>query len=127
MTWANRSTNASTSSGSRHNRRVRGGGTWGEQAGRLQRHQQMRYSRQRGGGTWSDRLRRLDRDRRRSERGGRKLQRRTARRKYGRTVAVGAVVLSAMLLMIPGTRGTGLMILVLAGLVLYVIARRKRA
>jgi hypothetical protein len=37
------------------------------------------------------------------------------------------VILSAMLLLIPGTRGTGLVILLVTGLVLYVITRRKRA
>jgi hypothetical protein len=102
MMWANRSTNGSTSSGSRNNPPVRGG-------------------------TWTDKGRRLERERRRSERAERKLQRRTARRTFGRAVAAGAVILSAMLLMIPGTRGTGLVILLLTGLVLYVITRRKRA
>jgi hypothetical protein len=42
-------------------------------------------------------------------------------------VTTGAVILAAILLMIPGTRGAGLLILLLTGLVLYVIARRKRA
>jgi hypothetical protein len=69
----------------------------------------------------------LDRYRRRAERAERKLQRRAARRAYGRAVTVGAVISAAILLMIPGTRGTGLMILLLTGLVLYVIAGRKRA
>jgi hypothetical protein len=100
--WANRSTNGSTSSGSRNNPPARGG-------------------------TWTDRGRRLERERRRSERAQRKLQRRTARRTFGRAVAAGAVILSAMLLLIPGTRGTGLVILLVTGLVLYVITRRKRA
>jgi hypothetical protein len=68
---------------------------------------------------------RLERERCRSERDERKLQRRTARRHYGMAVAVGTVILSAMLLMIPGTRGTGRMILVLAGLVLYVMAQAQ--
>jgi hypothetical protein len=78
MTWAARSTNRSTSSGGRNDRR---------------------------------------------ERDQRRLQRRAARRKFVAAVAVGALIL----LMFPGTRGVGLMILVLGGLGLYVIARRKRA
>jgi UPF0716 family protein affecting phage T7 exclusion len=100
--WASRSTNGSTSSGSRNNPPPRGG-------------------------TWTDKGRRLERYRRRSERAERKLQRRTARRNFGRAVTTGAVILAAILLMIPGTRGAGLLILLLTGLVLYVIARRKRA
>lgn len=98
--WAGRSTNTSTSSGSRNNPP--------------------------SGGTWTDKGRRLDRYRHRTERAERKLQRRTARRTYGRAVAVGAVILAAILLMIPGTRGTGLLVLLLTGLVLYLVARRKR-
>ena len=48
--------------GTRHNRRVRGGGTWTEQDRRLSRHQLGRLHRKRGRTeTWSTQVRRLDR------------------------------------------------------------------
>jgi hypothetical protein len=61
-----------------------------------------------------------------SEREQRKLPRQTAQRNYGRAVAIGALILSAVLLIFPGTRGAGLMMLILAGLLLYLIIGRKR-
>ncbi len=48
--------------GTRHNRRVRGGGTWAEQDRRLSRHQLGRLHRKKGHAeTWSGQVRRLDR------------------------------------------------------------------
>ena len=48
--------------GTRHNRRVRGGGTWADQDRRLSRHQLGRLHRKRGHAeTWSGQVRRLDR------------------------------------------------------------------
>jgi hypothetical protein len=48
--------------GTRHNRRVRGGGTWTDQDRRLKRHQLGRLRRERGHAeTWSGQVRRLDR------------------------------------------------------------------
>lgn len=48
--------------GTRHNRRVRGGGTWAEQDRRLSRHQLGRLHRKKGHvETWSGQVRRLDR------------------------------------------------------------------
>ena len=48
--------------GTRHNRRVRGGGTWTEQDRRLSRHQLGRLHRKRGRvETWTGQVRRLDR------------------------------------------------------------------
>jgi hypothetical protein len=144
MTWDNKS----SSWGDKHNRRIRGGGTWGEQTRRLHRYQQAKYRREqaggnwenttasrgirqnrreRGGGTWSAQTRRLDRARRQREREQRSHQRSSALGKAGAAVAAGALVLGAVLLMSHGTRGTGLVMLVLAGLALYVIAGHKHA
>ena len=48
--------------GVRHNRRVRGGGTWTDQNRRLLRHQFFRLRRKKGHAeTWSGQVRRLDR------------------------------------------------------------------
>jgi hypothetical protein len=48
--------------GTRHNRRVRGGGTWAEQDRRLRQHQLGRLHRKKGHPeTWSTQVRRLDR------------------------------------------------------------------
>jgi hypothetical protein len=48
--------------GTRHNRRVRGGGTWADQDRRLSRHQLGRLHRKKGHvETWSGQVRRLDR------------------------------------------------------------------
>ena len=48
--------------GTRHNRRVRGGGTWADQDRRLTRHQLRRLRRKKGHvETWSGQVRRLDR------------------------------------------------------------------
>jgi hypothetical protein len=144
MTWDNKS----RSWGDKHNRRIRGGGTWGEQTRRLHRYQQAKYRREeaggnwenttasrgirqnrreRGGGSWSAQTRRLDRARRHRERDQRGHQRSSALGKAGTAVAAGAVLLGAVLLMSPGTRGTGLVMLVLAGLALYVITGHKHA
>jgi hypothetical protein len=144
MTWDNNS----SSWGNKHNRRIRGGGTWGEQTRRLHRYQQAKYRREtaggnwenttasrgirqnrreRGGGSWSAQTRRLDRARRSREREQRNHRRGTTLGKAGAAVAAGALILGAVLLMSPGTRGTGLMMLVLTGLALYVIAARKHA
>src|ERR1700748_2074704 len=45
--------------GVRHNRRVRGRGTWFEQVRRLRRHEKANLRAQRGKGTWSEEDRRL--------------------------------------------------------------------
>lgn len=83
-----------------------------------------RNRRIRGYGTWGEQTRRLDREVRRRERG----QRRSATLgKGGSAVSVGALILGAVLLMAPGTRGAGVIMLVLVGLFLYVVAGRKRA
>jgi hypothetical protein len=144
MTWDNKS----SSWGDKHNRRIRGGGTWGEQTRRLHRYQQAKYRREeaggnwenttasrgirqnrreRGGGSWSAQTRRLDRARRQREREQRSHQRTSALGKAGAAVAAGALLLGAVLLMSASTRGTGLVMLVLAGLALYVIAGHKHA
>ena len=83
-----------------------------------------RNRRIRGHGTWSAQTRRLDREVRRRERG---QHRSAALGKGGSAVSVGALILGVVLLMAPGTRGAGLVMLVLAGLFLYVVAGRKRA
>ena len=144
MTWDNKS----RSWGTKHNKGVRGGGTWGAQGRRLHRYQQAKYRREtaggswantsesldirknkrvRGGGSWSAQARRLDRARRHREREQRGHQHSTALGKAGAGVAAGALLLGAVLLMSPGTRGTGLVMLVLAGLALYVITGHKHA
>jgi hypothetical protein len=123
MTWGNGKVGWAT----RHNARVRGSGTWSEQTTRLSVHEHRRLRREMGRGTWADHNRRLDRGRRHQERDERHLQRRTAGRKYGSVAAVGALTLGAVLLMSPATRGAGLVMLVAAGLTLYVIAGHKRA
>jgi hypothetical protein len=144
MTWDNNS----SSWGNKHNRRIRGGGTWGEQTRRLHRYQQRKYrremaggnwenttasrgirqnKRERGGGSWSAQTRRLDRARRHREREQRGHQRSAVLGKAGTAVAAGTLVVGAVLLMSPGMRGTGLVMLVLAGLALYVITGHKHA
>jgi hypothetical protein len=55
-------------SGLRHNRRIRGGGTWSEQDQRLRRHKKARLRARRGGGLWGEQVNRLDRERRQGER-----------------------------------------------------------
>lgn len=117
-TWNN-----GTSRGTEHNKRVRGGGTWGAQSSRLYRHQRARYRQEMGRGTWADRDRRLVWALHRRERGGGKIQGRTTLRQ----VAAGVLILGAVLVMSPATRGTGVMILAFVGLIVYVIIRRKRA
>ena len=122
MTWNDTGKNR----GSRHNRRVRGGGTWGDQLLRLYGHQQVRYGREMGHGTWGEKSSRLRRAERRRERDRINLQRRTAVRKNSTTIVAGVLILGAVLLMSRATRGTGLVLLVLTGLILYVLIRRKR-
>ena len=123
MTWGDGKAGRAT----RHNARVRGGGTWSEQTTRLSLHEHQRLRREMGRGTWGDHGRRLDRERRRQEREDRHRSRSTAWRNHGRAAAVGALVLCAVLLMSPATRGIGLAVLVLAGLAVYVTAKSKRA
>lgn len=141
MPWEDKN----ASQAARRNRRIRGYGTWGEQTRRLHRFQQQKYRREhaggdwentseslgirenrrvRGHGTWSVQTRRLDREVRRRGRG---QKRSAALGKRGSTVSVGALILGVVLLMAPGTRGAGLVMLVLVGLFLYVVAGRKRA
>jgi hypothetical protein len=117
MTW-----NLGASGGTRHNKRVRGGGTWGSEGRRLNQHQQRRFRRQLGFGSWGAQQRRLVHRRHQRERRawGAKL------RSSFTTVIVGALILSALLLFAPATRATGMMILFITG-VLYVITRRKKA
>jgi hypothetical protein len=141
MPWGDKN----ASEAARRNRRIRGHGTWGEQTRRLHRFQQQKYRREkaggdwenttnslgirenrrvRGHGTWSEQTRRLDKERRRRERGQKSS---ATLGKAGSAVSVGALILGAVLLMAPGTRGAGVMMLVLVGLALYVIRGRKRA
>jgi len=89
----------SASKAARRNRRIRGHGTWGEQN------------------------RRLDKERRRRERG----QRSGVLGKAGSAVSAGALILGVVLLLAPGTRGAGVLMLVLVGLGLYVVSGHKRA
>jgi hypothetical protein len=141
MPWEDKN----ASQAARRNRRIRGYGTWGDQTRRLHRFQQQKYRREhaggdwdntseslgirenrrvRGHGTWSAQTRRLDREVRRRGRG---RKRSAALGKGGSAVSVGALILGLVLLMAPGTRGIGLVMLVLVGLFLYVVAGRKRA
>lgn len=121
MPWGNHGVDR----GTRHNRRVRGGGTWGDQTLRLHGHQRLRYGREMGRGTWGKKNSRLYRAERRRDRGRRNQERRATARTYTIAAAVGALILGAVLLMSGAT--AGLVVLVLAGLVLYVIIRRKQA
>jgi hypothetical protein len=123
MPWGNRGIDR----GTRHNRRVRGVGTWSELTLRLHGHERARFGREMGRGTWGKKNSRLYRAERRRDRGRRNLQRRAAVRNYTTAMAVGALILGAVLLISGATRGAGLAVLVLAGLVLYVIVGRKRA
>jgi hypothetical protein len=92
--------------GIRHNRRVRGGGTWTAQDRRLSRHQLGRLHRKRGHvETWSGQVRRLDR------RGSR-------RERY----VVGILILGLAVAAL-SAGGTTLIVFVLAALV--VIAWRR--
>ncbi len=119
--------NTSESLEIRHNRRIRGGGTWGDQGRRLSRHKRKMGRQEMGGGTWSAQARRLDRGRRRRAREERKSRRGAMLQHHGSLVAFAALILGAFLLLSGGTRGAGLMMLVLAGLALYVITGHKRA
>jgi hypothetical protein len=109
------------------NRRLRGRGTWGDQGRRLSRHKRKMGRQEMGGDTWSAQARRMDRTRRHRDREQRKSRRSAALQHHGRLVAFAALVLGAVLLLSGGTRGAGLMMLVLAGLALYVITGHKRA
>jgi hypothetical protein len=141
MPWEDKN----ASEGARRNRRIRGYGTWGEQTRRLHRFQQQKYRREhaggswqntsesldirenrriRGHGTWSAQSRRLDREVRRRGHGQRRS---VTLGKGGSAVSVGALILGVVLLMAPGTRGAGVIMLVLVGLFLWVVAGRKRA
>lgn len=94
--------------GTRHNRRVRGGGTWADQDRRLRRHQLGRLHRKRGHvETWSGQVRRLDRR-------GSRIDR----------YAAGIVILGAAVLAL-SVGGTALIVFVLASL-LVIGWRRTR-
>lgn len=114
--------NSGLSKGTRHNREVRGTGTWGSEIRRLDRYQQRKFRREMGSGMWSSRVRRLDRNRRRREVSAwaANLRRRV------KLVVIWAVVFSALLVLNPATRAIGVMIL-FVGAVLYVVTRRKKA
>jgi len=114
----------SPSGGTKQNKEIRGGGTWGKQIRRLDQHEHREHGREMGHGLWSEKTRRVDRARRRSERN----QRRTAaRRSYVTPVAAGALVLSVILLIPSSTRAAGVLMLVPAGVALYVLSGRKKA
>jgi hypothetical protein len=121
MTWSNGKDHPIT----RHNARVRGGGTWSDQTARLSMHEHKRHRRETGHSMW--RGKNPDRKRSRVELDQRDLARGTPRRNYGRTVAAGALILGAVLLMSPATRGAAVAILALAALGLYVTTGLKRA
>ena len=117
MTWS-----VGTSRGTRHNRRVAGGGTWGSQGRRLRQHEQHNLRRQMGLGGWGSQNRRMYLAQRRRERNG---QWRAKVRRSFLTVVTAALILGAVLLFSPAARATGMLIL-FAGAVLYVITRRKK-
>jgi uncharacterized membrane protein YccC len=123
MTWGSGEAGEAT----RHNARVRGGGSWAEQTARLSVHQHRRYRREMGTGIWSDKNRHLDRNRRRQERDQSHRRHSTALRNYGRVAVVGMLILGAVLLMSPATRGAALVILAVVGLAMYTTAKRKHA
>ncbi|HEY1624803.1 MAG TPA: hypothetical protein VGG16_13485 [Streptosporangiaceae bacterium] len=123
MTWGSGDAGPAT----RHNARVRGGGSWAEQTARLSVHQHRRYRRETGTGTWSDKNRHLDRNRRRQERDQSHLRRGAGWRNYGKVAVVGVLILGAVLLMSPATRGAAVVILVVLGLAMYTTTRRKHA
>jgi hypothetical protein len=108
--------------GTEHNLRVRGRGTWGDQTRRLYKHQRARYRQEMGSRSWAGKNRHLVQSLHQRERRQRTREHRLSLRK----VAAGVLILGALLLLAPGTRGTGLMLLVLAALVLYVIVKRKQ-
>jgi hypothetical protein len=110
--------------GTRHNRQIRGRGTWGSQGRRLNQYEQNQFRREMGRGTWSDQARRVDRAKRQRDRNP---PPRTEQRKYGVAAAVGVFVLSMALLVPRGTRPAGMIMLVFAIAVVYVIAQRKKA
>lgn len=114
--------NTGLSPGTRHNKKIRGTGPWGSEVRRLDRYQQRKFRREMGLGTWSSRVRRLDRNRRRREVGAWAANLRSR----VKTVVIGAVIFSALLVLNPATRATGMMIL-FVGAVLYVVTRRKKA
>ena len=105
-------------------RRETAGGGWDNTSESLEIRENKRI---RGGGSWSAQTRRLDRARRHREREQRNNKRSMALGKGGTIVAAGALILGAVLLMSHGTRGAGLVMLVLAGLALYVITGHKHA
>ncbi len=115
--------NTSPSRRARRNRRIRGGGTWGVQGLRLDQAQHDKYRREMGGGLWSDKNRQLDRARRQRERSQRRS---TDRRSYGLTLAIGALVFSLVLLTSSSTRSAGVLMLILAGTILYVATAHKK-
>lgn len=118
MTWS-----AGTSRGTRHNRRVRGVGTWGSEGRRLNQHEERRFRREMGHGSWGGQARHLDRNRRRRERNS---ERGAKIRKFFLTVVTATFILGALLLFSSTARATGMLIL-FVGAVLCVIFRRKRA
>jgi hypothetical protein len=119
MTWGIRKAGPVT----RHNAQWRGGGTWANQTGRLSLHEHKRDREEMARGTPTAKKRRPDRQ----ERDQRDLGRRPPRRTYGGVAAAGALILSAALLMSAAALGTALMILILAGLAVFVTTGRKRA
>ena len=96
--------------GTRHNRRVRGGGTWAEQDRRLSRHQLGRLHRKKGHAeTWSGQVQRLDR---------------RSRSRRDRSVA-GILILGMVVAALSANGTTALAVLVV--IALFVIGwRRKR-
>jgi hypothetical protein len=110
--------------GTRHNRQIRGRGTWGAQGLRLNQYEQNQIRREMGHGSWSDQARRVDRAPHHRDRN---LPARAEQRKYGRAAAAGVLILSMALLVSNDTRRTGATILVFAIVVLYVSTRKKRA
>lgn len=106
----------------RRNRRIRGGGTWGNQARRLDQHEHRTYERQMGRGLWSDKNRKLDRARRQRERQSRRVAKRHG---FVTPLAASALILGLVLL-VTGASGPALLVLILAGIALYLVTGRKK-
>ncbi|HTQ93581.1 MAG TPA: hypothetical protein VMK84_29220 [Streptosporangiaceae bacterium] len=86
--------------GVRHNRRVRGGGTWSDQDRRLNRHQLGRLRRKKGHAeTWSGQVRRLD------------------RRGYLRDRYIAGILILGLAVVALSAGGTALIVFVVAALV----------
>jgi len=95
--------------GTRHNRRIRRGGTWTDQDRRLKRHQLGRFHRQRGHPeTWSGQVRRLDRP----------------RGSGGERFVIGILILGAAVIAV-SAGGTVVIVLAVAALLMFAWHRTR--